>query len=271
VLGIGLSLLGLVFALCIALISPPSANRALPVRAYVSVVWLLTGLGVFYWSYRQKFQPPVIIWLVISAIVLAVALLVAVSERDEPGRRVLRGLPRRGWLRWLAFPFYSGAANGVVWACALGVLTLALAWGWRNMNPLFRQNGDLRSTSIFAAGLLLLVYCYALSGALLRRISLRRLEQKWTWLVSSILMMLGITVPFLLGFLFFFSNEWWRAENAKWLVGNPFAFGSTGYDTFFGAVGAVWAVVLTTLSLPWCWARWRRFHPPAATVVSDDE
>ena len=45
--GIGLAVTGLFFVLSVALISPPSANRALPVRIYITVIWLLGGLLAF--------------------------------------------------------------------------------------------------------------------------------------------------------------------------------------------------------------------------------
>src|ERR1039457_4492823 len=47
--GVGLAAVGLFFILSVALISPPSANRALPVRIYLTAIWLLGGLLSFSW------------------------------------------------------------------------------------------------------------------------------------------------------------------------------------------------------------------------------
>ena len=52
--GIGLALIGLLFVLSVALISPPSANRALPSRVYLTVVWLLGGLLTLSWAVRPR-------------------------------------------------------------------------------------------------------------------------------------------------------------------------------------------------------------------------
>ena len=41
--GIGLALTGLLFVLTVALVSPPSANRALPVRIYLTAIWLASA------------------------------------------------------------------------------------------------------------------------------------------------------------------------------------------------------------------------------------
>ena len=40
----GIAVTGLFFVLSVALVSPPSANRALPVRIYITLFWLLGGL-----------------------------------------------------------------------------------------------------------------------------------------------------------------------------------------------------------------------------------
>ena len=47
--GIGVAITGLFFVLTVALISPPSANRALAPRIYITVIWLLGGLLGFRW------------------------------------------------------------------------------------------------------------------------------------------------------------------------------------------------------------------------------
>ena len=47
--GIVSAVAGLFFVLSVALISPPSANRALPVRAYLTAAWLLGGLLCLGW------------------------------------------------------------------------------------------------------------------------------------------------------------------------------------------------------------------------------
>jgi hypothetical protein len=52
------------------------------------------------------------------------AWCIAVSERLEWNRRVLAQVPRTRWLRVLAFPFYTGAANGLTLALVLTVFSL---------------------------------------------------------------------------------------------------------------------------------------------------
>ena len=50
---IGIAVTGLFFVLSVALISPPSANRALPPRVYLTVFWLVGGLLTLSWVVRD--------------------------------------------------------------------------------------------------------------------------------------------------------------------------------------------------------------------------
>src|SRR5262249_20089154 len=126
----GCFLIGLFFALSVALIKPAVSNRALPVRLFITAAWLVTGVAAAISGVIERTYLTLALWLSVFEIVFAVAIFVAVSERDELGRRVLRSVPR-SWLgRSLAFFFFSGAANGVAWASTFVVLTLAADWAF---------------------------------------------------------------------------------------------------------------------------------------------
>lgn len=261
VLGSGLALLGLVFVLCVALITPPSANRALPVRGYLSVVGLLSGVGVLTWSYISKIHPPVIVCLVLLSSLLAISFFVAVSEREEPGKRVRRAIPADviGQLR--AFLLFSGAASGLAWTLTASEFTLGLAWVWLNSHPNYRDADDLRATLIFCAGLLLYCYVYATSGALVRRVFMNWLPNKLTWTVSLILMGLGTLLPVIGSFLLA-EGAWWKWESAGLLVGNPFVFGNSNRNQYYAGFALAFAIIVTLLNARWFLARWQAFQPP---------
>jgi len=117
---------GLFFVLAVAAISPNSANRALPVRSYISVVWLISGIvfSVLAFKYDEDF---IMGWLIPFIFVAVAGMLVAASERDTHGTHIAKQIPRNGILRLVAFPHFSGAFNGILYFLTLAVLTFVLS------------------------------------------------------------------------------------------------------------------------------------------------
>jgi hypothetical protein len=266
-LSIATLLWGLVFVLCVALISPPSANRALPIRRYLSLAGILTGCGVMMLSYGSKSHPPIIVWQIILSSVLALSFLAAVCERETPGPRVLRAVPPTGIPHLLAFLLYSGAASGLAWTCVASAFTLGLGWIWRNSHGGYAEVEDLQTTLAFNTGMLIYVYAYAVSGALVRRVWLTWLQPKWTWVLSVILMGLGTLLPVMVGF-FFYYGEWASWEKKGLFIGNPFVFGNSELDKYYAGFALAFALIVTLLNLPWWRERWQAFRPPSAEGAS---
>src|SRR5205085_11873445 len=125
----------------------------------------------------------------------------------------------------------------------------------------YSKASDLRTSLIFCAGMLLYFYAYAVSGALIRRWLLKRLDSKWTWNISIILLVLGMSLPVICGFLFFFEDAWWQWDNKGILIGNPFVFGNSQNDKYYAAFGLAFAAIVSVLNARWVWARWRSFQP----------
>ncbi len=118
--------MGAVFSISAALLAPPSSNRALVPRVYVSAAWAVSLVGVLVWcemngSYRQIFG-----WMSSCAALFAFALIFSVSERNKLGARVRETIPRSRGRRAFAFLFYSGSAGGFLWASIGLVLTIAV-------------------------------------------------------------------------------------------------------------------------------------------------
>ncbi len=121
-------LIGLFFAVSVALIKPASANRALPVRLYLTTIWLIGGAAALLGSWVEATHDPVIFWQAAFNIVFAVSIFTAVSERDQPGARVLRTLPQVGLKRTLSFFLTSGSANGLAWTALMVAATYDVCW-----------------------------------------------------------------------------------------------------------------------------------------------
>jgi hypothetical protein len=263
-------LIGLLFVMSVALIMPVAANRALPVRLFITTAWLLAGVAVIIDSMTENHNWPVIVWVVVFEIVFALALFAAVSERDQPGRRVLRSIPNSLPGRAGAFFFFSGAASGVAWATVMIVMTLAIAWVWVKSFPRYNNLRDLVDSAKWMGGICLYFFCYALTGALLRRFLLRRAGTELTWLISAALLILGIGAPIMTGYILFFDEQWWSENHGAWLVGNPFAWDNKGHRVLYASVAGVWAALVAAISLPWFIERVKSFRraSPAVTLAT---
>lgn len=265
------SVSGLFFALSVALIKPLAANRAFPVRLYITIAWIVTGVAAAIFSVIENSQVALCIWQVLSNALFAIALFVAVSERDEPGRRVTKSIPPSAIRRIFVFPFFSGAASGLFWAAMHSVLTLMAAWVWTEIFWRHRDNDDLVQTIKFMGGLTLYFYVYALSGALLRRYLFRKIATELTWVLGAILLGLGVIAPFLFGFLFAFGETWQIRDVGAWFIGNPFAFGVKSHRVLYATIGLALAAIVTAFTLPWFFARLNRFHPSALNKEINEE
>jgi len=262
-------LVGLFFVMSVALIMPVASNRALPVRLFITAAWLLTGVAaVTYCSIVHEYWP-VIVWLLMFEIVFALAIFAAVSERDQPGRRVLRSIPRSLLGRARAFFFFSGAASGLAWASVMVVLTLGAAVAWVKLFQTRASGSDLTDVAKWMGGMCLYFFCYAMTGALLRRHLLSRIGTELTWLIGAVLLLVGSVAPFLIGYIVFFNDQWWEQDFSAWWVGNPFAWSNKAHRVLYASVGGVWAVLVSAMSLSWFIERVRSFRPASLVAACD--
>ncbi len=143
----------LLFTATHALLSPPPSNRLMPFKIMLLVVPIAYWIGVLglvelfsrlfgSMSSNEYFE---LIGIMERTIAVTgwLAWCIAVSERLEWNRRVLAQVPRSRWLRVLAFPFYSGAANGLTLALVLTIFSLLtrrlmgfwLSWSGTSWQP----------------------------------------------------------------------------------------------------------------------------------------
>jgi hypothetical protein len=287
----GIGLAGL-FALCatallfcwsVALISPPSANRALPGRICLVAISLVTGGICWFLAFTTttpSFDFVFVIWAVMSVSLFCLQFVISMNEREWCGNRVARTIPRFPLFRPLAFLFYSGSAGGVMLS-ALGVGTTILAYGILGSLIPPRLYSHEEPWVSRCVTMFLYTYCYALSAVLLRYYLLRdRINVEMTWVLGALLLGLGMSVPWILGFAIHYQDfgrtyglEWWN-------LGNPFyALHMTSYseperDKFMPwvyALTGVWAILLTLLAVPWAVHQIARFHPPKRTPPKKEE
>jgi hypothetical protein len=275
------AVIGLLFTWSIALVSSPSANRALPPRAFLVAAWLVTAGVAALLARRFQTPVPLYIWMDAFAALLCVQLLTSINEREQWGVRVTRTIPRRWWLRGPAFLLYSGAAGGVLFAAILLALTLSLpnlaVWYWdSSFAPIGRfveSNLGWRNTLVTLL-VVLYIFNYSMTAVLLRNVLLRdRIKPAFTWVLALLLWGLGLSLPYL--FLFLFNNEALRNDNINpWShITNPFATififvrdwpdrAGDGFPRGCLFFMSLWAALAAVLSLPWVVRQLARFRPP---------
>ena len=273
VLGSAAALIGLLALLSTAVIRPLSTNRALPVRIFVTAVWVLSGIGMGIWSLTIRDVGPLMLWAVLHILLCCIALFIAVSERERLGQRVRQSIPHEGGLRLLVFPFYSGAANGVVWASLMITLTLLAVWG---RSTFFANSGwsssDFAEFMAVISGLGLYAFCYALAASFIRRTLLaNRVASPYTWIIGLILFVIASTIIPLL--LFFVSGKW----NEEWFIASPvglFAGLINSNDVvLFGsvAIAGASAFFVGILNLLWLLDQIINFSPPRQETASEPD
>ena len=263
--GLALSALaiGWVHFVSVAILKPPSANRMLPVRVYVTAVWLVGGVVAVVWSILALDGDPIEAWAMISAFFFAGTLLVAVSERETWGPRVRRRIPRFLPARAVAFLFFSGGAGGVWWAVSavcLSALAVSLA------HPALSPGWD--GVPEISAGIALYALAYALTAGLLRRLVVRlgvRFPHYYTWVLALTLATVGSVAPLLVFLVLTYgtSRDWSRLvlEASPLTYPNPVYLNeSAGRGARLVFVG-IWAAVVTAASIPWFVRQVRAFRP----------
>ena len=288
----GLTFMALLALLAAASISPLSANRALPVRIFCTVAWLLTGVGAAIWSYSSNSIVPIGWWAFLHIALYSIGLFVAVSERESIGGRIRRSIPRPWLLRPFAFPFYSGAGSGVAWSCLMIILTFAFTAMWLNLFP-FMETGmtevlwRLSTQTVFflfgALGTHLILYgyhilnfdrlvfalpvfalytfSYAIGASLVRRRFLaNRVSTRHTWVIG--LALIGFSTTIIPTILFFYSGTW----NANCFIASPigpFLYLDTPFHLLdkSAAIATGSAILVGMISIPWFMRQYRNFQP----------
>jgi hypothetical protein len=272
---VGLLLFGFMHLAAIALISPPSANRALPLRGYVTGAWLLTlGVAVV-WAAQITRLEPIAAWAGFTTGVVILALLIAASEGDEQSVRIRRTIPSSGPRRGLAFFFYSGTAGGLAWTVVIAALTMLTA-----AFILDGGGGELLLTSLgvgttrhggwsgagegysrFLSTLILYALAYVLLGLFIHRRFQPHRPPIFAALCSVALPALWAIVPNLV--LFFLNQLSWDALQERQLgnIFNVFAMKDRSFIVDHQLCALVMVAIGVVLNLKWFLAQRAAFQP----------
>ncbi len=265
--GIGLAVVGLLYLLSVALISPASANRALPLRVYLTVIWLLSGLLSFYWAWKEAVVHAVLPWAIIMGLALILAVIVIISSHDELSLRVRRRIPQNPLRRAFAFLFYNGVAGGLVWVALLLTATLGISLAVLRWSPLWFTRlrtltpEDFTMFWTMTTATVLYTFAYALTALWLHRTFCRRRPPKLAGVFAILLPAALALIPNLV--LFIFNRLSWKAIEGLQLgsVFNVYALRDEGDRMYHLICAGFWLLVVMVLNAKWFFRQVKYFKP----------
>ncbi len=267
VLGLIAALDVLMVFLSIALISPPSANRALPLRGLLTVLWLLS-LGLAFWVMLTTASSDILlVWAILSMSLQTLVLFSAIGEREEWGPRVARTIPRALPKRLLAFVFYSGG-GGTLWAIAMMLATVA-AYRALAVHGSVSINANEGATWLFDG--CACVIGYAGSALWLRRTLLAgRIPIRNTWAIVLCLFILLAVLPPLVALAADSDAPQFSTIIRMTTLADPFPVTSPPQLwTMRTVILGAWAAVVMVGNLGWLLTLFGRFKPRVmAPVIS---
>jgi hypothetical protein len=269
-IGIGMAITGLLFVLSMALVSPPSANRALPVRIYLTTIWLLGGLSSLCWIYHVREVRLIMVWGFCTFVLMLFSLLVVVSNSDQLSQRVRRDIPKTRLKRAFAFFFFNGAAGGLSWVAIISALTFFTTYVvfflGQTWFPVPIYAGDPRGGNVFTSSATIGAYAfaYALTALFIHRKFMSKRAPKLAGLLAVLLAGGWAIVPSIV--LFFLNQLSWKSVEGLQL-GNIFNVASLGDDDqriyhLYFAFG--WLLVMIVINAKWFLRQVKNFRPPPA-------
>jgi len=263
VMGLTLILDLLLAVLTIALISPPSANRALPIRLFLSIMWVLL-LGLALWvTIDSASVVALLVWAIGELVISSVVLFSAIGEREEWGPRVARTIPLDRLRRAVAFVFFSGG-GGTIWA----VLMMAITIGTFGSIAYLGGPADAANIPNYLTWLLEGAMCivgYAGTALLLRRTVLsRRVPVRATWAVVLILFVLLAILPPIAAFALEEDTSAFGIFIRVATITNPFPMTSSQSSPWLPKtiVLCVWAGLAIAVNAGWAGRMFGRFRRP---------
>jgi hypothetical protein len=265
-LGLGLAITGLFFVLSAALISPVSANRALPVRRYVTLLWLFSGVVMFGWAWEAKNFDILLPWASFALILMAYSILVVISNSDDLSLRVRRDIPQSPIKRACAFLFFNGAAGGLVWVAIICLFTCAIAAVISQLalspKPPIRAAHDSWWHFVeYSVPLIIYLFAYSLTALFIQRKFFPQRPPKLAGLIAVLMVGAWSIIP---NFILFFLNRlsWNSVESLQ--LGNVLNVAALRDDTYLRShllFASCWLIIAVVINARWFGHQVKNFSP----------
>ncbi|HYG22111.1 MAG TPA: hypothetical protein VEH04_04950 [Verrucomicrobiae bacterium] len=257
----------LLYLLSVALISPPSANRAFALRGYLTCAWLIGCLVALYWVFKIRTAQVILVWGLISLSLLALAMVVVVSNHDALSLRVRRDIPANPFKRATALLFFNGAAGGIIWISLLSFITvgvmLIVLHGATDRTPAFQtmSTDDLDEFTVSIIPTVLYALAYALTGLFLQRRFMPRRSPKLAGIFTVLIPAVLALAPNIA--LFFANRLSFRAMEATQFgnVFNIYMVHNWPQRTAHLICAAIWIIIAVLLNARWFANQIKAFRP----------
>jgi hypothetical protein len=276
-LALAAMLMGYLYFLSVAMISPPSADRMRPVRLYLMALWLASGVLALVWTWSGSRWEPWEAWAWFWSFALAFYTPIVLSEREAWGPRIRAGIPRSRLARAVALLLTTGSAGGIFWVLFMAFLTWAIcSLVISAMKTYGFVPGDpTPGGALIIAGIVLYGAAYGLTATLIRKLlGLAKLHipAGLTWLIAYMLVVFGSLGPYVLRFFLYF-NEGASVifQDRAWIVTSPIMITQDTFRELRLIVAAFWACGAFVLTAPWLLrqiASFRRLEPAAAAPAA---
>ncbi|MDR1289992.1 MAG: hypothetical protein LBK06_02200, partial [Planctomycetaceae bacterium] len=165
-------------------LSPPTSNRAFPIRVLLMSLFLIDVIILVGISKIFVGMFPLEIYFSIETFALfglIIMIIKVAHEQDQWSNRIRRSLPKSRLQRAILFPFYSGAANGIVWVIIMvllvGILEKVLLSGTDTGHFQIEVDSNGVRLSLLLGGFIF-AFDYAVTAMLIRCWLFRRFNPK---------------------------------------------------------------------------------------------
>jgi hypothetical protein len=248
---------GLLQRMAVALISPPTSNRMLPVRRYIFITWLITGIATSVYACKELDEDIMLAWFIPATMFISATLLFGLGESDKLSLRVKRTIPRARLARTIAFPFFNGPASSLIFSIILILLSIALIYLTTELI------GSCYSSSFTNAitGTISFAFYSIAYGLTARTIwskfFSRRLRPAVIGVLAILMIIIGAFLPSVVALITNSGSNWRPA----WYVGNIFTVWSWHRTSQHIIFSAFWVAVMVVINIKWIGRQFREFTP----------
>jgi hypothetical protein len=249
--------IGLLQRMAVALISPPTSNRMLPVRRYIALVWLISGIVAYAYASYTSEEYMLLVWFIPAMVFLSGVILFGLGERSALSRRIIHSIPRRRLPRILAFPFYNGPASAMIFSMILMLISIVAV---NLAAPSITSSIDSDFTDAVFGTVCFSIYALAYGLAALtiwRKYLSRRLQPAVIGVLACLLIAIGSMLPSIAALITNSGVSWEPA----WHVGNIFTVWNSHYSTSHFAFSIMFAAIFLIINYTWIRKQISNFRP----------
>jgi hypothetical protein len=261
----------IIFLFATTRFAPKTSNYMFPVRVTVTGIQLFLCaifLTAIIWKIEiteESFFFPFIMNLIYFNFIVPFLFLYCICEPETISTRIKQTIPRSFLKRLLVFPFYTGAANAMVW-CALTLFFAGIVTGVLFLFDDFsyrRSDTVLLMCNILSFELLIIDYCA--TTLLIYNLLLHRwISRSWNWVfpffLVAVIILFSIFAKQITGLFSLTIIDLNQILDQLPFLPIPISFIEPFYIFRKMSVSIIWFLVLAAISVPWLYRHFKAFR-----------